>query len=612
MIVTRENYKHCLGQIALTPEASLDTETTGLRPYHGDRLFSVIIANALTTLYFNFQCYPGLPPESTLLPEHLHGLQALFSDPHRVWYLHNAKYDMSILAVEGLELAGTIHCCKSTERIIFNDYLPGTYDLDSCAARRGLSKDKAVERYIEEHALWDWTPPEKPGKREKLPHYEKVPYSIIVPYGECDGGITFSLATRQEKELQDIHLANNSLLPSIFNIHKNEQRLIKTIHRMEKRGVLIDKGYCVRAALWENGRVQKATEEFKRITGQDFKASGKLFAHVFESERDKWHFTKAGNPSFECDALGTFENPAAREVLTYRDAKSRGDFYRGFLYHADSQGVIHPTFDPAGAATGRFSSSAPNFQNLTSEEEEEQLAQEFVVRRAIIPRPGFVLYGRDYKQMEYVMTADYAARMWGSVTEMVQRIRRGEDVHQATADIVTAGGTPLTRKRAKNVNFAFLYGSGYDTLAATAGCSRAEAIALKDSVKAALPEVQKLIENVSVTARTKGFIRNWAGRISHLQDRNFAYAMTNYLIQGGCADVNKFALNRVDEYLLGMKSRLIMTIHDEMVLELHESEVDVVPQKIKELMDTVYPGKYLSLGSSGYIGQNLADIEDHS
>lgn len=575
---------------------SLDTETTGLRPYHGDKLFSVIIATSdRDSFYFNFKDYPALPPGNLLLYTHLLGLGQLFSDADKKWYLHNALFDLSMLAVEGLELAGTVHCTQVAARVVFNDHFK--YDLASCAERIGYEKDDTVERYIEEHRLWTYTSADKPGQREKLKHYDRVPFELIVPYGERDATITFALGQSQEKALEKIDEdPSNSKLPPMRNILKNERRLSHTIYRMERLGVRIDRPYCVRAACYESDRAQKAVSLFKKETGKDFLASGKLFSVIFESEKDKWVYTEKGNPSFESDVLKTFENPAAKAILEYRDAKSRSDFYKGFLWHADRDDVIHPHFNPGGAATGRFTSSGPNFQNLTAEEGEE-LEEEFVVRRAIIPRPGYIFIMPDYDQMEYRMMFDQACRLWGHETNLVKKIKyEGLDPHQATADLVTGmGRMVLTRGKAKNGNFAELYGSGLDTLAATIKGTRSEALALKSALREAAPEVRNYVDYVTGVARSQCVVRNWAGRRNYCQDKNLAYKFTNYVIQGGCADVNKMALNQIDEYLRGRRSRLVLTIHDENPLEVHESELGNVPLRVKQIMESIYPHKYLPL-----------------
>jgi DNA polymerase I-like protein with 3'-5' exonuclease and polymerase domains len=189
-----------------------------------------------------------------------------------------------------------------------------------------------------------------------------------------------------------------------------------------------------------------------------------------------------------------------------------------------------------------------------------------------------------------------ACELVGHETELVKKIKyQGLDPHQATADVVTEGGTPLTRKRAKNGNFATLYGSGYDTLAATIGSTRAEAIALKQAIFKAAPEINLFIQDVMNNAASLGYVRGPFGRRSQFPNPNFLYKAPNSLIQGGTADVNKFALNEMDEYLLDKRSKLALTIHDENPTEIHESELATVPRRLKEIMESIYPAKYLPL-----------------
>ncbi len=610
-VVGRSTFDGVVDLLAASPRLSVDTETTGLRPYHGDRLFSIIIGygagERTEGFYFNFQPYEGLAAEWVLGVNHLRRLAKLFSDPSKLWYAHNAKFDLAMLANEGIFVEGTVHCTRALARVEYNEYL--TYSLDACAARIGLQKDDTVERYIDENGLLAKVeiPGKRKGRTDKF--YHRVPFDIIAPYGQRDAEITYCLGRHQEEAIEKIVAeAPCGTLPPLQNIVRNERRLTATTFRLERVGLLIDRPYCVRAAQYEADRAERAVASFKRATGRDFKASSKLFEEVFSSERERWEYTEKGNPSFEGDILKKFENPAAKLILEYRDAKSKTDFYNGFLYHADANGIVHPNLSPDGAATGRYSSSEPNFQNLTSEEDEETLGQEFVVRRAIIPRPGYVFIMPDFDQMEYRMMLDYAAAMVGGVTPLIQKVLGGHDVHEATRLTVAEYGVNITRGLAKNGNFAVLYGSGLDTLAATIKGTREAARQLKDAIFKGSPEMQMFIREVMKTAEKRRYIINWAGRRSYFPDKNFAYKAPNYLIQGGCADVVKFAMNRVDEYLLEKKSRMILTVHDELPIEVHESELAEVPKRVKEIMESIYPSKYLPLTAGmEWSNKSLAD-----
>lgn len=630
MIVTRSNFSEVLARLRSASLCSLDTETFGLRPYHGDKLFSLVVATiegvvgggdpVITPYYFNFQYYDGLPGEQILAAAHLKQLGPVFADPKREWVIQNAKYDMAILANEGIELAGTIHCTLALARVEWNEY--NTYDLDSQGERIGIRKDPTVEDYIKEHDLWTWQT--IPGKKQRVKnkHYDRVPFSIIAPYGCQDTYVCSRLALSQKANFE--RLATKQIQGrtpndrgyadrTILNIVENEKALTKVVFAMEKRGVLIDRAYTERAAAYETDRCTKALQAFKSETGKDLIASPKLFIEVFRSDEERWQWgeeTKTGkrNPCFDSDVLKTFKNPAARTILDYRDAKSRSDFYLGFLYHADGAGVVHPNFNPSGARTARFSSSGPNLQNLTSEsaticracrEEHEGVVTacgkcqstdlytpEFLVRRAIIPRPGHLFIMPDYDQMEYRMMLDYAQEH-----ELIQKVLGGLDVHQATALMMG-----VTRKEAKTLNFMLLYGGGAQKLADALGISLDKAYELKRRYFKALPGVEKFIQNVINGAIERDQVVNWAGRIYQYGPiRDYAYTAPNTLIQGGTADVNKFGLVQIDKYLACKKSKLVLTIHDENPIECHEDEVDEVPRRVKEIMESIYPYRSLPL-----------------
>lgn len=624
MIVTRTSFAGVLERLRLCKRLSCDTETTGLRAYHGDRLFSLIIATSPSEgFYFNFQAYPGLESELLLLDFHLEALKALFDDPSIYWIFTNAKYDQSILANEGIFVAGTIHCTTDIGRVEYNQHFGDSpYGLASSMARIGLKKDDAVEKYIEEHKLFEHR--QIPGKKtkEKILFYNRVPFEIISPYGLTDACGTFAVGDSQEESIirQSAQCAGE--VPPVSNILKNELRLAKTVFRMEQVGVRIDRDYCMRATRFETDRAAKATEAFKRETGRDYANSPKLFAEVLTSEKHKWEFTDKGNPSFKSEIIKYFENPAAKLIMEHRDAKSKADFYNGFLYHADGNGDVHPNFKSGGTAHGRFSGSDPNFQNLTSEDlivcracnkgyetiisicekcgSTDLETAEFHVRRAIIPRPGYVLIMPDYDQVEYRLMFELACRYMGYESAIVKEIKNGKDPHQATADLVSNLGTPLTRSRAKNVNFALLYGSGDGQLAKTIGGTFEDARALRQSVFSIAPELKAFIAAVMAAAECGAkpadrFIFNWLGRKCHFPYRSLSYIAPNHLVAGGAADITKIAMNGIDDYTLNLKSRMIMTVHDELPTEVHESEIATVPRRVKELMEGAFVSQYLPL-----------------
>jgi DNA polymerase I-like protein with 3'-5' exonuclease and polymerase domains len=593
MLVDQGNFDVAMEEIEGHLLLALDTETTGLRPYHGDRLFSLILATPDKAWYFNFHQAPDIPLKACLTPQHLQYMDLkLFRNHLRVWDLQNAKYDMHILWQEGVELAGEIWCTKVHGRILYNDHMK--YSLADQLKLIGLHKDDAVKAYVKKHKLWAKIP--LPGKKDtyEVQHYDKVPFELILPYGELDGTGTASLGLYQRNE---IGKNDEDSIPgkTLGNVCRMEQRLTKTVFRMERVGVMCDIPYCQKAVAYEEDRAEKYIGEFRKITGHQYKASNPLFQEVFASEKEKWGTTKKGAPSFEADILETFTHPAASLVLGLRDAKSKADFYNTFIFRADAKGVVHPDFDPSGTKHGRFSSREPNFQNLTADEDDD-LEQEFIVRRALIPRPGFVFIMPDYDQMEYRFMLETACDMFNKESPLTALVKTGLDVHEATSQSVQEkSGKQVSRKICKIANFLTLYGGGPGKLAKAVGVSYAEACKIREAIFHAAPEIQDYIERVMAVANTRKYITNWLGRRCYFPNSRFTYKAPNYHISGGCADVVKTAMNEIDELLQGYHSRLVMTVHDELPIEVHESELASVPHAVKQIMENVYPSKYLKL-----------------
>lgn len=612
MIVTRSSFEGVLHTLLQAPVLSLDTETTGLRPYHGDRLFSVIIGvSGAEAFYFNFQAYPEMPSEQVLDLGYLYQLRALTEREDPLWFLQNAKFDMRFLAREGVFIKGKIHCTKAIGRVEYSDHMK--YSLDAQLERIGLKKDDAVMIYIKKHKLW--TLVDQPGKAQKFKnmHFDKVPAGIIIPYGQMDATGTFSLGRHQIKSIEEQVLYDDRRSPnappgrSLFRVLANERRLTGTIFRMEHRGCLIDRGFCRKAVEYEHGRFEQGRTAFQALSGHAYSSSGVLFQKVFADQKDKWEYTDKNNPSFESDVLRKFTSPLAQLILDIRDAKSKEDFYQGFLYHADPSGRVHPSFNPDGAAHGRFSSSEPNFQNLT--DEEEATGNEFIVRRAIIPTPGFKLLSIDYKAMEYRFMLEMACRLVGRETPLTKMVREGHDVHDATAQLASNTGVTITRKTAKISNFLTLYGGGNKKLADAIGSTIEQAKAIREAVFTAAPEIKRYINYCQRKAETDGYIVNWLGRKCQFPNRTFAYKAPNYHCSGGCADIVKIAMNDIDELLLAHKSHMIMTVHDELVFEIAEGE-EWLATAIQEKMETAFTSKYLTFVTDlSWSSKSLGDLE---
>lgn len=622
-----------------------------MRPFHGDRLFSLILAisgqipegarsvasltpfGPVLPFYFNFRAYEGMPAEEILSPAHLAELRPILESPTLVVRGHRLKFDAHMLYVAGIELRGTLHCTQALARVEYNDHMK--YGLDACAQRIGLRKDDAVERFIKDNHLWEWVQIPGKAKRIKNKFFDRVPPAIIIPYGEQDAVVASNIADHQDQEIAKLDAQLKPGMPRLSDVGRNEKRLVHTVIRMERVGVRIDRGYCVQAAQRELSESEEACREYKGLTGHDFKDSALVFQGVFSGERERWGVTEKGNPSFDSECLGRLEHPAAAQVLRYRDAKSKADFYHGFLWHADHNDVIHTSLNQDGADTGRLSSSEPNLNNMTSEESYEcekclwgseewveglcekcgspLRLKEWLVRKAFIPFPGELFFMPDYSQIEYKLVLDLACKYMGEVSPLARKVLEGMDFHSAGVDIVFQNtGMSIRRGHAKTANFLDLFGGGDKALAALLKITVDEAKKIKRAMGSAAPEIRRLTRDLQTVATTRGYILNWFGRrYDFSRNANITYTAPNKYVQGGAADILKLALNGIDDYALGEARgilRLQLPIHDEVWLGATEKAQRRHYERVTEIMERVYPHYCIPLlASPEWSATNAAD-----
>ena len=376
-----------------------------------------------------------------------------------------------------------------------------------------------------------------------------------------------------------------------------ELPLCAVLAKMECAGVLVD-----RRALADFGAVmeQRTRELEQRIydaAGEKFNINSpkQLGTILFEKlELPHGKKTKTGW-STNADVLEKlrWETPIVADVLEYRQyAKFKSTYCDGLLKVIAPDGRIHTSFQMTVTATGRLSSTEPNLQNIPTRTE---LGSEF--RRMFVPADGCVLVDADYSQIELRLLAHIA-----DDKTMQEAFRGGEDIHTVTAS--QAFGVPLEqvtkqmRSHAKAVNFGIVYGISAFSLAQDIGVSVAEAKAYIENYLARFSGVRNYMESVVERAKEAGYVETLMHRrralpelaASNFQTRSFGERVAlNMPIQGTAADIIKLAMVRVDERLKkeGLQGRLILQVHDELIVECPEAEAERTAKLLEDEMERV-------------------------
>jgi DNA polymerase-1 len=377
-----------------------------------------------------------------------------------------------------------------------------------------------------------------------------------------------------------------------------ELPLAGVLARMELTGIRIDHRELTRlSALMESG-VAQLTTEIHSLAGREFNiASPQQLGKVLFEEMGlpaPVRYGKGKTISTAADVLESLavEHEIVRKVLEFRQlTKLKGTYVDALPALIDpATGRIHTSFNQTGAATGRLSSSDPNLQNIPVKTE---LGRE--IRAAFIPRDGWKLIVADYSQIELRLLAHMSQD-----PVLIDAFRQGEDIHTRTAAEVM-GVPPMlvtreARNNAKAVNFGIVYGISAFGLSANLGISRKEAEAYIKAYFERYAGVKRFIDETIARTRETGVARTLFGRERPIPDinarnpnaRGFAERTAiNSPIQGTAADLIKIAMIRIDRALAGFETRLLLQVHDELVLESPPGEIERVNELVKREMEGV-------------------------
>ena len=574
LILTESELTAWIEKINHADLVAVDTETTSL-DYMRAQLVGISLSTAPgEAAYIPFaHDYMGAPEQ--LKPEFvLDSLKPYLEDPALTKVGQNLKYDMSVLAQHGITLRG----------IAFDTMLE-SYVLDSVASRHDM--DSLALNYLNEETIKF---ADVAGKGAAQITFNQVPLEQAAPYAAEDADITLRL-----HQVLWPKVAGEAALKKVFE--EIELPLVPVLSRIERTGALVDDTLLFQQSQELSERLAELETQAWDLAGQQFNlASPKQLGEIlFEKlQIPVLKKTAKGAPSTKEEVLQelALDYPLPKVLLQHRGLAKLKSTYTDKLPTMINPvtGRIHTSYHQAGTATGRLSSSDPNLQNIPV-----RTAEGRRVRQAFIAAPGSKLVAADYSQIELRIMAHLSQD-----PSLLAAFSAGQDIHRATAaevfGVETDAVTSDQRRSAKAINFGLIYGMSAFGLARQLGIGRKQAAEYIELYFTRYPGVQNYMNNIRYSAAEKGYVETFFGRRLYLPEINSRNGMRrqaaertaiNAPMQGTAADIIKLAMISVQSWLesSALNSKIIMQVHDELVLEVPESELDVIKQGLCERME---------------------------
>lgn len=492
-------------------------------------------------------------------------LAPLFEDPSIEKIAHNWKFDAHMLANAGMKIIGRVHDTVVLSKLV--DENRHSFELKDIAAKKkgGIVKfEYMVDAYKQINNVKD---------------YRLIPRELLSEYANADVWNCYLVFVDEYPKL---------IADDLVELYDRECELMIALYAMERYGMRTDPSY--EAPL--KTELQQVTDDAERAIYEEAGGmfninSGKQLYNVLMNlgVNKNWiGMTDKGNPKLDKDALNTlaekYDVSIVQKILEYRkNEKLLNTYAVGIYAQKDNDDMVHCSINQTEATTGRMSITKPALQTLPKKDKR--------IRRVFIPDPNYDLYFMDLDQVEYRLFAHYA-----KIPSLIEAIKKGYDVHAATAAMIfhvdideliskiNAGDTAANdmRSRGKTINFALIYGVGIDSLSDMLKCTVTEATNLKVNYFSQMPEAKIFIATVHQVIKARGFVKNFYGRRRRL-DPDDCYKAPNALIQGCAADYIKSKLVNMYKYIQyhNLKTKLLLPIHDEVIVMSHKDEQEHVP-----------------------------------
>lgn len=552
---------------------AFDTETTSLN-YMQARVVGVSFAvEAGTAAYVPFGHDYIDAPEQLSEEQVLGALKPLLEDPDKAKLGQNLKYDANVLKNHGITLRG-----------IAEDSMLESYVLDSTGSRHDM--DSLALKYLGESTIHY---EDIAGKGAKQLSFNQIALEQAGPYAAEDADITLRL-----------HQALSPMLcgdEALERVYRDiELPLVPVLSRIERNGALISKAMLAQQSLEIADKLKVLEQQAFDIAGGEFNLSSpkQLGEILFERLNiPVIRKTPKGAPSTAEEVLVELAHdyPLPQVILEYRGLAKLKSTYTDKLPQLidENTGRVHTSYHQAVAATGRLSSSDPNLQNIPIRSAEGRR-----IRKAFIAPKGYKILAADYSQIELRIMAHLSGD-----EGLIRAFKNGEDIHRATAaevfGVAPEAVSDEQRRNAKAINFGLIYGMSAFGLGRQLHIGRNEAQQYIDLYFERYPGVHRYMEDTRKLAAEKGYVETLFGRRLHLPEINARNGQRrqaaertaiNAPMQGTAADIIKRAMIAVDDYLLSEQpdARMIMQVHDELILEVAEAQLDAVRERVVALM----------------------------
>ena len=552
---------------------AFDTETTSLN-YMQARVVGVSFAvEAGTAAYVPFGHDYIDAPEQLSEEQVLGALKPLLEDPDKAKLGQNLKYDANVLKNHGITLRG-----------IAEDSMLESYVLDSTGSRHDM--DSLALKYLGESTIHY---EDIAGKGAKQLSFNQIALEQAGPYAAEDADITMRL-----------HQALSPMLcgdEALERVYRDiELPLVPVLSRIERNGALISKAMLAQQSLEIADKLKVLEQQAFDIAGGEFNLSSpkQLGEILFERLNiPVIRKTPKGAPSTAEEVLVELAHdyPLPQVILEYRGLAKLKSTYTDKLPQLidENTGRVHTSYHQAVAATGRLSSSDPNLQNIPIRSAEGRR-----IRKAFIAPKGYKILAADYSQIELRIMAHLSGD-----EGLIRAFKNGEDIHRATAaevfGVAPEAVSDEQRRNAKAINFGLIYGMSAFGLGRQLHIGRNEAQQYIDLYFERYPGVHRYMEDTRKLAAEKGYVETLFGRRLHLPEINARNGQRrqaaertaiNAPMQGTAADIIKRAMIAVDDYLLSEQpdARMIMQVHDELILEVAEAQLDAVRERVVALM----------------------------